>query len=76
MKQRNEFSKQEQQAQKIEQHVQSETPVEFATAEELLRHDRQQIPIPPTIAERLRESLGAEPQPKTAWWKRIFGGTK
>lgn len=73
MKQRNEFSKNEQQEQKVEQHAQSQTPVEFATVEEMLREDRKQIPVPPAITTRLRESLGAEPVPRRSWWKRMLG---
>jgi len=73
MKHRNEFSKREQQEHKIEQHVQSEVPVEFSSPEELLRYDAKRIPVPPTIAERLRESLGAEPVPRRSWWRRLLG---
>ena len=41
---------------------------EFATAEELLRYDAAQTPVPPEVAQRLAQSLAAEP-PKRPWWK-------
>lgn len=55
--------------------TQGETVREFATPEELLRHDRGQTVVPPDIAERLGETLAAEPPPpaeKKPWWKRLL----
>lgn len=49
-------------------------PVEFETAEQLLRHDAAQTPVPARVAERLKESIQDLPQPSRAWWKRFFGG--
>jgi len=48
---------------------------EFQTAEELLRFDAAQTPVPPRIAERLRESTAELPKPKPGWWKRLVRGT-
>jgi hypothetical protein len=48
---------------------------EFGTVEELLRHDAGQTPVPPSVAQRLEDSLaGCEPaRPPKPWWKRILG---
>lgn len=51
----------------------AQTPLEFATAEELLRHDALHTPVPPAIGQRLRESLGPLPAPRRSWWRRLFG---
>ncbi len=55
-------------------HQSSQTFREFGTVEELLRHDALHTPVPPSIAQRLRESIGpVAPAPKP-WWRRLFGG--
>jgi hypothetical protein len=46
------------------------TAREFATAEELLRHDAAQTEVPPAIAERLTQSIAKLPQPPRSWWQR------
>lgn len=46
---------------------------EFATPEELLRHDALHTPVPPAIARRLKESLGPLPPPSSPWWRKFFG---
>jgi hypothetical protein len=43
---------------------------EFATAEELLRHDAARTEVPPVIAERLTKSLQHLPRPSKTWWQR------
>jgi len=48
------------------------TATEFATAEELLRHDAAKTDVPPVIAERLSRSLQNLPGPARSWWRRIF----
>ena len=48
---------------------------EFASPEEMLRHDALHTPVPPAIAQRLRESIGKTRQPTSSWWKRLLGGT-
>lgn len=54
--------------------TQGETVREFATPEELLRHDRANTEVPAAVANRLGESLSAQPKPAEAkpWWKRIL----
>jgi hypothetical protein len=54
------------------QKTQPETAREFATAEELLRHDALHTPVPPRIAHRLQESIGKSAPPPGPWWRRIF----
>lgn len=51
-------------------------PLEFATAEELLRHDRSQTALPEAIVERLNTSLQTPPATsptRPPWWKRWLG---
>ena len=48
---------------------------EFATPEELLRHDALHTPVPPTVARRLAESIGKTPPRPQSWWRRLFGGS-
>ena len=51
-----------------------QTHREFASVSDLLRHDIQQTPPPPAIAERLKTSLAEEPPQtlKRSWWQRLF----
>jgi hypothetical protein len=47
----------------------------FDNAEELLRFDSKQTPVPPTVGERLTQSALKETPPKGgSWWSRLFGG--
>lgn len=46
---------------------------EFATVDDLLRYDSEQNPVPPEVAERLGESLEAEPKPPQPWYRKLFG---
>lgn len=52
---------------------QTQAVQDFATAEELLRHDRAATPLPDGIESRLKQSLAAEPAPSRPWWKRLLG---
>ena len=54
------------------QHLQESSTHEFATAEEMLRHDALHTPVPPAIASRLRESISQLPAPQRSWWRRLF----
>ena len=73
MKHQTKLSEEQQHA--AEQQTQKQSAHEFANAEELLRYDAAHTPVPPAIAQRLQKSTGELPQPKLAWWKRLFGGT-
>jgi hypothetical protein len=48
------------------------TELHFETAEQLLRHDAAQTPVPPEIARRLNKSVAESPPPRRSWW-RLFG---
>lgn len=72
MKQKHKLTSQEQQ-QTSETHTEQTTAREFATAEELLRHDAAQTKVPPSVAERLDESLQNEPKPTRSLWRRLTG---
>jgi hypothetical protein len=45
---------------------------EFATVEDLLRHDAERTPGPPAVEQRLTESIRSEPEPPRSWWHRLF----
>ncbi len=47
---------------------------EFASVDDLLRHDSEQNPVPPEVGERLNNSLATEPSPGRPWYRRLFGG--
>ena len=66
---------QQQEKQTSEQQVTNDARAEreFESVEELLRFDAGQTKPPAAVAERLRESLNAEPTPKRSWWQRFFG---
>lgn len=57
-----------------QQNVHDTATVEFATAEEMIRHDAAQAPVPPAVAERLQKSIAQEPKPERSWWQRLFKG--
>lgn len=48
------------------------TAREFATTEELMRHDAGQTEVPPVIAERLTRSIQNLPPPPKSWWQRLL----
>lgn len=75
MKQQTKLS-QEQQQQASTHQTQQPAALEFATAEELLRHDARQTTVPAEIARRLQKSTGGPAAPKAAWWKRWLGGNQ
>lgn len=72
MKQEHKLTPQEQQ-QTAEVQSRQTTAREFASAEELLRHDAQQTPVPPEIAQRLSKSVEDLPKPAGSWWRRLLG---
>jgi hypothetical protein len=72
MKQENKFNEQQQQQLPSELHAEQRTVQEFATTEELLRADANQIVVPPSIAQRLQKSTADLPRPGRSWWKRLF----
>ena len=76
MKHESKLTQQEQeQLAAAQQLSQSSSPQEFASVEEMLRHDALHTPVPPTIAHRLEESVSRlPPPPARGWWRRFFGG--
>jgi hypothetical protein len=56
-----------------QQSAQQQAAVEFASAEEMLRHDAGQTPVPSAVAERLQRSVEQEPKPSRSLWQRLFG---
>ena len=63
------------QQQSATQQTQQASALEFATPEEMLRHDALHTPVPPTVAHRLQESIGQHPPPHRSWWRRLLGGS-
>ncbi len=55
------------------QQTQQPSAREFASAEEMLRHDALHTPVPSAIAQRLQESLGQLQPPVRSWWRRWLG---
>ena len=47
-------------------------PLEFNSAEELIRHDAAHTVVPPVVASRLKKSLATGSSGKISWWKKIF----
>jgi hypothetical protein len=62
---------QQQEKQQTNNSSETKTAVEFATPEEAIGHDRDQTTPPPEIAERLNESLAAEPKRGTSFWTKL-----
>lgn len=54
-----------------EQIAQSSGPLEFASPDEMLRHDALHTPVPPGIETKVRDSA-ASLQPRRSWWRRLF----
>ena len=48
---------------------QSHAAKEFASVEELLRHDAANTAVPDRLRERVLQSISAEPV-STPWWRR------
>lgn len=66
----------QQQAEALDQQQQAgqATATEFASAEELIRHDAVQTRPPAALEERVKRSIAAEPTPVARpWWKRLLG---
>ncbi len=74
MKRQTKLTSQEQQLHQsaAQQQLQQTAACEFATAEEMLRHDALHTPVPPAIAHRLKQSIGPMPAPPRPWWRRLF----
>lgn len=45
--------------------------LEFDSAEEMLRHDAENVEVPAGVAGRIAETVRNEP-PAGPWWKRMF----
>ena len=74
MKRQTKLTTEQQQQHAAEQQAQSQTAHEFASVEEMLRHDAIRTPVPPSIEQRLKQSAADLPPQKQAWWKRFLGG--
>jgi hypothetical protein len=65
---------QEQQEVVGHQQSQSQSAREFATVEEMLRHDANETRVPEAIAQRLQETVSQLPAPaRQPWWRKLFG---
>ncbi len=65
--------KNQQESQEIRQaQEQSQQALEFATPEEMLRHDVAHTEVPAKVEQRLVRSLGREPVAQRPWWRRLF----
>jgi len=73
MKQHKKFVSQEEQGLVVQHQAAQNSVQEFATVEELLRHDAAKTSAPANIAERLQKSSAGFPGPARSWWQRLFG---
>ena len=55
-----------------QQTQQQQTAREFASPEELIRHDAAQVQPPVAIITRLKDSLAQDSPPRRSWWRRWF----
>jgi hypothetical protein len=67
---------QQQNQQTVEQTAARQAAREFASPEDLLRHDADQTVPPPALAHRVAESIAKEPRPARSWWQRWFSRDK
>ena len=63
----------EQQALTQNQESRSQSAQEFVSVEAMLRHDALHTPVPPAIAQRLKESVAPMLPPAKPWWRRFLG---
>ncbi len=68
-------SQQKEQEQSLDSTQQTERAagLEFSTPEAMLRHDALHTPVPPTVAFRLRDSIGKTGRQPLSWWRRLMG---
>ena len=65
---------QQEQAHQHQQSASETQVIEFAGAEEALRYDVAQTEVPPSVANRLQESIRHEPPPPgSSWWRKLLG---
>ena len=69
--------RQAEEQQAVNQQQTQQQPVrEFATVEEMLRHDAMHTLVPPSISHRLQDSVSQLPKPaRPGWWRRLLGGS-
>jgi hypothetical protein len=72
-RQTSKLNQHQQQDSALQQQGSQQAALEFASAEEMLRHDAGQTPVPPAVAERLQQSIEQEPKPPRSIWRRLFG---
>ena len=72
MKQHSKLSSEQQQQLAAGQQSQQQAARDFASPEEMLRHDAAHTRVPPGIAQRLAKSAGGSSGPKRSWWRRLF----
>lgn len=76
MKRQSKLTSQQQEQQHAAEHqIQRPAGQEFATPEEMLRHDALHTPVPPNIARRLQNSIGQTGPRPASWWRRFFGSS-
>jgi hypothetical protein len=63
---------QQQKQQTTEQAAALQTTHDFASPEEMLRHDAAQVEVPGALAHRVAESIAKEPKPSRSWWRKLF----
>jgi hypothetical protein len=70
----NQREREQEQTSEHQQATNETQAVEFASAEDALRHDAAQTPVPPRVAARLQASIQREPAlAGSSWWRKLFG---
>lgn len=57
---------------RLEESQRQNKPLEFDSAEELIRYDARQTALPPRLLERLRNSIAQSGLGRAQWWRRLF----
>ena len=63
---------QQQKQESLEETASQQTARQFASPEEMLRHDAARTEVPPALARRVAESVAKEPRRARSWWQRWF----
>ena len=59
-----------------EQHQETTSATEFASVDEMIRHDAAGTKVPAAVTDRVRRAVAGEgARPAGSWWRRFFGET-
>ena len=73
MNQRSKLTQREHAEQEVAQSTVPQAAREFASVEDVLRHDAAQTVVPPALTRKIQAAAAILPAPKRAWWRQLFG---